>query len=413
MHYREKLWSLKNKKAYLIVKSFKKKNLYNLEYSINKILKYAQQNVPFYKKYDCSDINKFPVLTKDIIRSNFKELLSKNYNGKSFITYSGGSTGEPVPILQCEEYVNWTNAILFNYFKSNFEKSWQEATTFEIWGSLSDIENKEGKNLYKNFKNIIYSSYCYNCFLFSEIDYKRCIDLINRKKPFFLKGYTNSLLELAQYIDKKELYVEETPYILTRTCVLNNETRDYLQKIFKGRVFDLYGSREVSAIAAERSFGKINEYYVFNKNCYVEVNDKNELLITNFHNYSMPIIRFNIGDQSKLISKENELQILGPIQGRIFDYIKFENGLKIHAQYFIQKFFKTSINQFQIEQIEKDSILINYVDTFNDLSDIFKEDFEKDLQNLAQVKIKFNWNRKEFIKKTKNGKYLYVKGLEF
>ena len=413
MHFREKLWALKNRKAHLIVKSFNKRNSYNIEDSIIKILKYAQENVPFYKKYNSTDINKFPVLTKNIIRSNFKKLLSKNYIGKSKIIYSGGSTGEPVPILQCEEYVDWTNAILFHYFKTNFEKSWQEATTLEIWGSLNDIENKEGKNLYKKFKNIIYSAYCYNCFLFSEIDYKRCIDLINRKKPFFLKGYTNSLLELALYIDKKKLYVEKTPYILTRTCVLNNETRDYLQKIFKGRVFDLYGSREVTAIAAERSFGKEYEYYVFNKNCFVEVNDNNELLITNFHNYSMPIIRFNIGDQSKLISKEKDLQILGPIQGRIFDYIKFENGIKIHAQYFIQKFFKISINQFQIEQIKKDLILINYVDPFNVLTDIFKEAFEKDLQKLAKVKILFNWNKKEFIEKTNNGKYLYVKGLKF
>ncbi|MBO8204936.1 phenylacetate--CoA ligase family protein [Prochlorococcus marinus] len=413
MNYRENLWAIKNRKAYLIVKSFNKKQIYSVEESISKILKYAQKNVPYYAKFNSSDIKNFPILTKNIIRSNFKELLSKNYKGKSSITYSGGSTGEPVPILQCEEYADWTNAILFSYFKNNFEKSWQEATTLEIWGSLNDIENKEGTNFYKKFKNIIYSSYCYNCFVFTEVDYKRCINLINRKKPFFLKGYTNSLLELAQYIDKKNIYVEEIPYILTRTCVLNNETRDFLQKVFKGRVFDLYGSREVAAIAAERSFGKLNEYYVFNKNCYVEVNENNELLITNFHNYSMPIIRFNIGDQSKLVSKKEDLQILGPIKGRIFDYIKFENGLKIHAQYFIQKFFKTSINQFQIEQTKINSILINYVDPFNDLTDEFKEAFEKDLQKLAKVEILFNWNRAKFIKKTKNGKYLYVKGLKF
>ena len=169
----------------------------------------------------------------------------------------------------------------------------------------------------------------------------------------------------------------------------------------------------MTAIAAERSFGKVNEYYVFNKNCYVEENENNELLITNFHNYSMPIIRFNIGDKSRLLSNNKDLQILGPIQGRIFDYIKFENGLKIHAQYFIQKFFKTSIHQFQIEQTKKNSILINYVDPFNDLTNQFKDAFEKDLQKLAKVKILFNWNRTKFIKKTKNGKYLYVKGLKF
>lgn len=408
MHFRDFLWVVKNKKAYEIVRKLNSNKFSDVEYFIERILKYACKNVPFYHKYDIYDLSEFPILTKELIRKNYNQLLSINYIGKTKINFSGGSTGEPVPILQCEEYYNWVNAILFDYYNRNFEKSWQRATTLEIWGSPGDVNKKEGQAWHKKLKNIIYSSYVYNCFVFNEDDKKRCIEIINNKKPFFLKGYTNSLIELAEYIEKNDYFINGIEYILTRSSPLTNKARHFLERIFKGKIYDLYGSREVSAIAAEATFGNTNEYHVFNKNCFLEINENNEILVTNFHNYSMPIIRFNIGDKANLLSNKNNKQILGPIEGRSYAYIRFQNGINIHSQYFIAKFFNSSIYQFQVKQTAIDEIMVKYIDPYSELSNEFKNQFEEDIQEIAKLKIKFVWSRNKFIPKTINGKHLYV-----
>ena len=411
MNYREILWATKNYNAYKIANRIKSKNHLNTTDSLKNILNYATKNVPYYAKYKSNRLLDFPILTKDIIRSNFNNLISSTYKGKTITTYSGGSTGEPVPIKHCQEHIDWTNGLLFHYYKTNFKKSWQEATTLEIWGSPSDIKNKEGKNIYKHLKNIVYSSYCYNCFIFNETDYMKCIHILNSKKPYFLKGYVNSLLELATFIEKNNIKVHSPKYILPRSSPLERKGRKYLEKVFESTTCDLYGSREVSAIAAETLPLNENKYNVFNSNCFVEVDENNDLLITTFHNYSMPIIRFKIGDKSSILSSNNDKQVLGPIKGRIYDYIKFKNGVNIHSQYFIQKFFNTSIHQFQIKQTDLDLLCIKYVDPNNSIKKSFMQSFEKDINEIANTNIRFLWQKTNQIKKNTNGKFLYVQGL--
>ncbi|WP_413391326.1 hypothetical protein [Prochlorococcus marinus] len=374
-------------------------------------MNYAKKNVTFYSCVNSAFLSDFPVLTKEIIRSSFSLLHSKNYKGKTNITYSGGSTGEPVPIIHCEEYNDWTNAALYNYYDSNFELNWQNATTLEIWGSNIDIENKERTNLIKFIKNNIYSSYTYNCFVFGKSDYKRCVEIINSKRPFFLKGYVNSLLELADYITKNNSLIHFPKYILPRTATVNIECRNLLENTFHCKVVDLYGSREVSAIAAENNHSIPGEYHVFNSNNFIELDERGHILVTNFHNYSMPIIRFDIGDESSFIKNDDHQQILGPIKGRIFDYLRFKNGRNIHAQYVISMFFATSIYQFQIIQTSKESLKINYVDPCQSLKNDFIDKFQEKLNYRAGYELQYSWNKVSQVEKTPNGKFMYVKGL--
>jgi phenylacetate-CoA ligase len=85
-------------------KKIQQKKLYQM-------IKYATQNIPYYKKiikehniqfsedsiFD--DIKKFPILTKDVIRNHFDELY-KFRDPTYYRNTSGGSTGEPVVFYQ-------------------------------------------------------------------------------------------------------------------------------------------------------------------------------------------------------------------------------------------------------------------------------------------------------------------------
>ncbi len=76
-----------------------------------KLIKYAGQNIPYYKsiiqEYNIQfsedtifeDIKKFPLLTKDMIRNHFDELY-KFRDNTYYRNTSGGSTGEPFIFYQ-------------------------------------------------------------------------------------------------------------------------------------------------------------------------------------------------------------------------------------------------------------------------------------------------------------------------
>lgn len=111
---------LKNIKSNSDLIHFQKKYLSNL-------LLHAYEKVPYYhnllKKYEIVldgtvDLSKFhdiPLLTKEIIRSNSQDLISTDIsNRKWYYNSSGGSTGEPIKLIQDDLYLKWRNAT--NYY---------------------------------------------------------------------------------------------------------------------------------------------------------------------------------------------------------------------------------------------------------------------------------------------------------
>jgi len=91
------------------------------------LVKYAGQNIPYYKqiiqKYNIrfsedtifEDIKKFPILTKDIIRKDFYQLY-KFRDNTYYRNTTSGSTGEPAIFYQDKYCLEWQIAtkILFD-----------------------------------------------------------------------------------------------------------------------------------------------------------------------------------------------------------------------------------------------------------------------------------------------------------
>ena len=76
---------------------------------LRSVVRHAYNNVPYYNRIfkqrglndrdveTTEDLQKLPVLTKDDIRSNFKDMLATNYaEQKPILNASSGSTGEPL-----------------------------------------------------------------------------------------------------------------------------------------------------------------------------------------------------------------------------------------------------------------------------------------------------------------------------
>jgi phenylacetate-CoA ligase len=105
--------------------------------------------------------------------------------------------------------------------------------------------------------------------------------------------------------------------IIVTAAVLSENVREYIENILRTRIYNQYGSREVGVIACECP--KQDGLHIFDFFQYVEVIDPDysgngEIIVTNLRNYSMPLIRYRIGDTAKgknsLCSCKSESHIL-------------------------------------------------------------------------------------------------------
>src|SRR5690606_5965211 len=89
-------------------------------------------------KLDLDAFGSVPLLDKGILRSRFSDLLTnRGSSGRSYVNYSGGSTGEPVRFFQDFEYRSWNQALSIYLDKaSGFEVGMRQV---RLWGAHRDL----------------------------------------------------------------------------------------------------------------------------------------------------------------------------------------------------------------------------------------------------------------------------------
>ena len=181
-----------------------------------------------------------------------------------------------------------------------------------------------------------------------------------------------------------------------------------------------------SAISAgECKDGLLHSFIFWN---YLEVLDKNNqpvregeegrVVVTNLFNYSMPLIRYEIGDLAilgpEMCSCGKMLPTLKKVNGRILEQFILKNGTLIHAGFFgllFDKVFEESgIEKWQVIQEDYDKIRINVI-THGEIADQFKNDMDKKIRIGMGSECKIEWVIVDDIPKTPSGKYLYTKSL--
>ena len=396
------------------------------------LIKDASQNIPYYKRiiqeYNIQfsedtifkDIKKFPLLTKDVIRNHFNELY-KFRDHTYYRNTSGGSTGEPVIFYQDRDYFAWNTATKIFFDEWAGRKIGEPMV--KLWGSLRDIlKGGQGFKGYLRQKlsgvTIISSS------RMAEKDMYKYVQRINKIKPYLIFAYTNSIDEFACFIKKHHLSIYSPQAIMTSAGVLFPEVCARIEKVFLAPVFNRYGSREVGDIACncKTSFG----LHLIPDIHYVEIVDENgkevkqgesgEIIVTLLTNYTMPLIRYKIGDRGILSNKDckcgHGLPLLEKVVGRITGNFKNKLGDYISGGLFFSLFyFIENIKQFQIIQEAIDYISINLV-----LIDKTKlKDMDKDFKEINQTiwkamgnDTKIKYNIVDEIKLSPSGKYMHV-----
>jgi len=405
--------------------------------NLNNLLNHAYEHIDYYhrlfQKLDIvkanrvqlnsiSELNKIPLLTKEIIRKEGKMLYSDDINTRqSYQNSSGGSTGEPIHFMQDREYS------ISNRSCTQLALFWQGHEIYDsmivIWGAERDTF--EGKKPLKSIiKDFFYNTAVLNSFNMSEKDMKSYIKLLNQGKPRFIKAYVQSIFEIAKFIKKNNIYVQKQKGIHLAAGTVYTSTRNLIEEVFQCKAFNYYGSREVGSIASECS--EQNGLHIMMEHVLVEIVNKynepckygeqGEIVVTTLQNYSMPLIRYKIGDIG--ILKEPTSCKCGctypkieELVGRTTDVFKTILGSVVVPEYFIHLIGvvnnKGNIKLFQVIQETLESIVIKIVKE----GEIPKEDLldiQEKIKLVMGSECVVNFKFVENIPKTATGKYRYT-----
>jgi len=367
-----------------------------------------------------SNFNKIPILTKEIIRS--AELISDDYlTRRWYYNFSGGSTGEPTKFMQDLTYSRWYNATIDFYYKDMLDIDEINVKKIELWGSPRDLF-KGTIGIKAKIGNWLTNTVLLNSFRMTEADMAKYLKTINLYKPDLIRGYAGSLFELCRFAEAKNVKIYTPKIVVSSAETLNNEMREKIESVFGTKLYDFYGSRETASLAGECRCGLM---HIFEFNDYIEILDEYDqpvkegeegrIIVTNLHNYSMPFIRYEIGDMAMLGPNKcecgNILPTLERIYGRIEEqFIRKDGGIVI-GYYFVHLMGvvlnKGFIKKFQVIQEDYDKIRILVI-----LNKIFPDVEKKDIEDKIRLQMgqycKIIWDFVDDIPKAKSGKYLYT-----
>jgi len=402
------------------------------EEKLKRLLLHCFEKVPYYRKIlpDCGliddngnvqleNFSNLPLLTKDIIRREGKNLYSQDYKTrKPYENTSGGSTGEPVKFIQDKEYDEWNIATKLYFNKILGKEPGQ--TEIKFWGSDRDI--LEGTLTLKDrIINFLYNRNFFNSYRLGQEEIKELIELNNRLKPVAYWSYMESALELGKYLVENQIDFHPPRFVISTIGPLTDEVRNQIETGMKCKVYDQYGSREVGAVACECEEQK--NLHTFPWNNYVEILDKDRqpvedkegnVIVTTLHNYSMPLIRYEIGDVAvpggyECSCRRNTFT-LKKILGRTLGYFKKSDGSLVHSHFIVQAlFFRDWIKRFQIIQDEINHVLIkvqlqeNKKVAKNDMDDITRK-----TKVLMGDDCKVDFDFVDDITRSASGKFVYT-----
>ena len=350
---------------------------------LHKILQHCQSNVPYYKDLfvtsgfdidsvlkDIRHIEKLPILTKQIIRENRDRIVlpSAIHPRKT-----GGSTGQSVFFYYDNVGLDWTSAINLMAYEMahNYVYRNDAHISSELGFNPPPLKHRlmDWLKLFaQNRQRLMIRS-------FSDEDLAESFKQLKKIKPYLLQGHPSSGYAIAQYIQRKGLPLKKYCDVFEPSGeMLTEKMVQSMEKHLGCKVVNRYGNAEFGVMAHSRFEDTYRKLKVFNRAFFIEECTQSNLIVTNYTNYCMPLIRYDTGDIAT-VKNENDGTFIYDLQGRVHDTVKIAN--EDYATHYIMDYLDhkiRNIREFQILLQKNKNPLINIVpESREDASRIEKE----------------------------------------
>ena len=311
-----------------------------------KIARHAIKTTPFYSSWainnnitesdikSLADIKSFPVIEKKFIRENASAFRSNDslLALSQFIISTSGTTGTPLTVYtdnnsRSDHYAFFSRLRLL-YGVTELDK---RATLFGRMIMLAEQKKPPFWRYDSANRNLLMSSYHLSDMNLVHY-YKKLCDY----KPQEIFAYPSSIYAIARYIVANQLPPIQLKLIMTTAENLLPLQRDLISKAFNAPIVNQYGCTEMAFFCSDYPDGTMKFHpehgiaEIRSENDALSFTGSGELVATGFINFSMPVIRYLVGDRIVLAEPDDAgRQQLSYVQGRIDDVIYTIDGTPI------------------------------------------------------------------------------------
>lgn len=360
---------------------------------LHHLLDYARKYSTFYKAYSGYDITAYPVMTKAMLIENHDAIaiasdMIPGQIGEVFIQRTSGSTGNPLAMPQDTRKRQRRVAEIKFLVKQLGYNSHEKMIHLRTWNNLV----LKPSNMKKRDNIVPFNISC--------LGEKKLIELchlVNEEKAVYIRGYASTFDSISQVAKANDFVFPHLRLIVCTSESLEDDVRAKTKEAMGCEVVSQYANEECGVLAQERipTKERDNKMYFNWSGYYIEVlkMDKDEpaeygeigrLVLTDFHNYAFPVIRYDTGDTCVLLPPDeysNGYPVLGKLYGRRFDLTYTTNGIPIYPLAYgrILKNYN-SILQWQFIQKSEKGYSLNLVLKNEDKDQI--EDMKRQIQEI-------------------------------
>jgi phenylacetate-CoA ligase len=277
------------------------------------LLCYAGANVPYYRELfrqrrfepravrSRADLAELPLLTREIVRERYADLVDPRHRGRNLKKGTSGSTGKPLKFEYSPASECWRQAIKTRgYGWAGYRPG---RRTFFYWAAVSAGPPSVKVRLDRALKRETFIDSMKQ----DLAARRRALDELRRARPELIVCYTQACAQFARWINDNGLRDwDDIPVICAAEAVLPAD-RAVLSKAFGPDIYESYGSRETMLMAAECEAH--SGMHLSEENLLLEIvkgdkplgpGESGEVVVTDLHNYGMPMIRYVNGDVATL-----------------------------------------------------------------------------------------------------------------
>lgn len=391
------------------------------EKKLKSIVRHAYENSEFYHKRfrenglgpgdinNTEDLIKIPKTTRIDVQENLYQFISKGVNPSMCQRYtSSGSTGIPVSVFVRGNSEAYRAALFARPFFENGLRLFDKMLRITAVHSFNT-------RWYETFG--IMRKLCV-----SPVEpIESAIPIITEYRPDAIFGNSSYILLLAEEMRRK-VFDFSPRLIFTTAELLSRKSRRYMESAFNQQVFDLYGSVETERLAWEcpEHIGyhmDIDSHvieFIDDNNTHISAGERGELLITPLYNYTMPLIRYEIGDVGVPTDDEcpcdRGLPLMKSIEGRISNYVKLHDDRFIPPLSFLDLDEVSGIRKFQIVQMNENHLQVKLVPN-NTYTNETSTQVLCIIRSIVGNEVEVNIDLLEDIPRESTGKYMTVKSL--
>jgi phenylacetate-CoA ligase len=352
---------------------------------LRRMVRHAYKTVPYYRNAfndqklipddikTSEDLCKLPVLTRDDIKKNFRNLISTDFSSKKLkYGHTSGTTGSPLEIVYDSTVVYATYAALdrqYQWAGCRLEKDGDRIAVLRGNVIVPLVQKKPPFWRY----NRVHNQLLLSSFHLSPENLGAYLEEVEKYQPIVFDGYPSTLYVFAKFLKNTgRKYAAKA--VISSSETLYDFQRNVIEESFQCRVFDYYAlaERTVFATECDRHEGRhlCMEYGISeildDKDESLPEGKTGKLVGTSLHNFGMPLIRYVTNDMTALrdnaCSCGRGLELMDNVTTKAEDTLTLKDGRLISPSVLTHPFKPlNSIEESQIIQKELDFIEIRIV----------------------------------------------------